>query len=196
MADAAKKLTMTYEEYVVAEEASETKHEFVDGEMYAMSGGQPLHALLPARMIALLARSFGTGPCRTYSSDMRVFVPEVGAGFYPDLTVICGRIEQDPRDKQGVTNPTVIVEVLSPTTESRDRIVKFDKYRRLRSLRDYVLVTQERNRVEHYARNDDGSWTYRDLGDGDTLRLTGAPAEVAISELYEGVEELRESAAG
>ena len=196
MAEPAQKPQVTYADYLAFEKASDTKHEFFDGQIVAMSGGRPLHGLLPMRFTALLARSFGAGPCRTYSSDTRVFIPQLGAGFYPDLTIICGRFEHDPRDPDGVTNPSVLVEVLSPTTESHDRIVKFDKYRHLPSLRDYVLVTQERNRVEHYARNDDNSWTYRDLGDGDTLRLTGAPAEVAISELYEGVEELREVAVG
>ena len=183
---------MTYAEYVAVEESSEIKHEFVDGEMFAMSGGHPLHGLLPARFIAILARNLGPGPCRTYSSDTRVFVADLNQGFYPDLIVICGRFEQDPRDPQGVTNPAVVVEVLSPTTEMWDRNGKFESYRRLPSLRDYVLVTQERNRIEHFARNDDGSWTYRDLRDGDVLRLTGAPAEVAVSELYEGVAELRD----
>jgi len=183
---------MTYAEYVAAEAASDVRHEFVDGEMFAMSGGHPLPGLLAARFIVALGPSLGQGPCRSYCSDTRIFVPDLAVGLYPDLSVICGQFEQDSRDPQGVTNPTVVVEVLSPTTELWDRNGKFDRYRHLACLRDYVLVTQERNRVEHFARNDDGSWTYRDLRDGDVLRLTGAPAEVAITGLYDGVVELRQ----
>ena len=194
MAQPASKHQMTYAEYLALEQTSQVKHEFVAGECFAMSGGTPIHGHLAMRLGGILFRILGRGPCRPYSSDTRVFLQRSGEGCYPDVSVICGRPQHDLRDAQGVINPTVVFEVLSPTTAVWDRGEKFARYQTLATLRDYVLVTTEHNRVEHFARNDDGSWTYRDLHDGDMLRLTGAPAEVAVSELYDGVDELRDAA--
>lgn len=194
MGEPARKQTLSYADYLALELSSEFKHEFHAGEIFAMSGGTPTHGFLGARCISLLDRSLGPGACRVYSSDVRIFVAEVNEGCYPDLSVVCGRLTHDPRDPDAVTNPVAVVEVLSPGTESWDRGGKFARYKRIASLRDYVLVTVDSNRVEHFARNDDGSWTYRDLGDGDVLRLSGAPAEVPVSELYAGVEDLRDGA--
>ena len=190
MGEPARKQTLPYADYLAREQTSDIKHEFYGGEIFAMSGGTFAHGHLAARCISLLDRTLG-GPCRVGSSDVRIFVPDANEACYPDASIICGSPQHDLRDRDAVTNPAAVVEVLSPSSESWDRGGKFARYQRLPSLRDYVLVSVERNRVEHFARNDDGSWTYRDLGDGDVLRLTGAVAEVAVAELYADIEDLR-----
>lgn len=192
MAQAAKKPQTTYPEYLAVAEASPSKQEFFDGQIFAMSGGSVLHGILTARFIGVLYGQLGNGPCRAGSSDVRIFLPHLGQAAYPDLSVICGRPAYDPRDPQGLTNPVVVVEVLSPTSESWDRGGKFERYAGLASLKDYILVTQDHDRIEHFARNADGTWTYRDLHAGEVLRLTGVTAEVRVDDLFVGVEELRE----
>jgi Uma2 family endonuclease len=172
MGSAARRPSCTYAQYLEFERTSELRHEFIDGEILAMSGGTPLHAFLIARVLTALGNQLGTGPCRTYSSDLRIRVPETGRATYADVTVICGEVETHPEDPDAATNPTVIVEVLSPTTERDDRGEKFAQYRHLLSLRDYVLVSQERQRIEHYARGDGGRWTFIEAGPGGRIALS------------------------
>jgi Uma2 family endonuclease len=132
---------MTYAEYLAAEERSLEKHEFLDGEIYAMSGGMPEHAALAMAFGRTLGNALLGRPCRVFSSDARVRVQNTGLTTYPDVSVVCGKLETDPEDPSAITNPVLLVEVLSDSTEARDRGEKASHYRHLASLREYVLVS-------------------------------------------------------
>ena len=175
-------------EYLRRERESDTKHEYLSGRIYAMAGGSPAHSVIGTNVAtAVRVRLRGTG-CRTYSSDQRVQATAT-AYCYPDVTVGCG----EPRFDQDGTlqNPTVLFEVLSPTTEGYDRGEKFARYRLLESLQEIVFVAQDRVRVERYARTEAG-WTIKDdLSElTETLRLESVGIMVPVSELYEDALDL------
>ena len=194
MAQPARKPVASYADYLALEATTREKHEFHQGEIFAMAGGTPVHARLCTVVSALLDRSLGARPCRAFNSELRIYIPKINEACCPDASVICGKLTHDPRDPQGATNPVAIVEVLSRSTEVYDREAKFSAYRHLPTLRDYILVSQDHNQVEHFSRNDDGTWTFRPLVPGDTVRLTGAPATIALDELYADIAELRDDA--
>lgn len=187
MAKTARRL-WTYEEYLEFEAGSLEKHEFCGGEILAMAGGTPTHAELSARMIAALIQHLRGRPCRTHTSDLRIFVPATGLSTYPDASVVCGPLERAPGDRHAVTNPTVLVEVLSKSTEAYDRGEKFGHYRRLPTLQDYVLVSCRERLVEVFHRGQDGLWLYQAAGPGERATLPSLGATVIVDELYEGVE--------
>jgi Uma2 family endonuclease len=179
----AAKRRVTYAEYLARERASDTKHEYIAGEIVAMAGGTIEHGRLAARFAGLVYTALAGRPCDTFSSDVRVRVPD-GDAYYPDLTVVCGRLERDAEDSDAITNPTVIVEVLSPSTEARDRGPKFHRYRRLSSLREYVLVYQEEALVEVW-RLEDRRWTLaQEATAGTTLELASVGARISVDDLY------------
>ncbi len=184
MADPALKLPMTYAEYLAFERASPTKHEFVDGEVWAMAGGTPEHGRLAAAVIGILYAMLHGRPCRPYSSDVRVYIEQLNEALYPDVSVVCGRLQLSEADPDAMTNPTLLVEVLSPSSEAYDRGKKFEKYRRLASLRHYLLVAQETPRIEHFRRNDDGTWRYSSHGPGDTVYLDSLDGTLAVDEVF------------
>ena len=176
---------MTYEEYVAFERDAESKHEFVNGRVYAMSGGSPEHARLAAGLISLLAVGLRGKPCVAFTSDLRVRIQATGRTTYPDVTVVCGAIERDSVDTDAVTNPRVIVEVLSPTTESSDRGDKWAHYQRIDSLREYVLVSQSTQRIEVYSRDEAQSgWLYRQYGPGESAQLPSLELNLELDALY------------
>ena len=175
---------VSYAEYLRLEATGAAKHEWLDGVVYAMAGGTLEHSALSASVITLLTLALRGKPCRVFTSDARVRVRATGLGTYPDASVACGSIEHDADDPDALANPLVLVEVLSDSTEDWDRGGKFAHYRRIPSLRDYVLVGQREPMLEHHSRNADGTWTTRDLGPGDVLRLTGVAAEIAVDEIY------------
>lgn len=161
---------MSYAEYLALERSSQTKHEYVDGHVYAMAGGSTEHARLAARLIAQLVQALTGRPCEVFSSDLRVRNVETGRSTYPDVTVVCGRIERAPDDEHAATNPRLIAEILSETTESHDRGDKWRDYRRLGSLQSNVLVSQTEPLVEVYRRAGD-VWQYQAAGPGQRLEL-------------------------
>jgi Uma2 family endonuclease len=173
---------MTYGEYLALERASDTKHEYVNGEVFAMAGGSPEHARLQARTISLLTAALAGRPCEPFSSDLRVRVEATGRSTYPDVTVVCGRLARATDDEDAVTNPTMIVEVLSDTTASDDRGDKWAHYQRIPSLRHYVLVSQKEQRVEIFTREAHG-WHYEDVREG-AFELPALQASLRIDELY------------
>ncbi|XYH98155.1 Uma2 family endonuclease [Sorangium sp. So ce1128] len=190
----ARKLSFTYAEYLEQERASPTKHEFLDGEIFDMAGGTPEHARLAANVMAELRPTLRERPCAVFSSDLRVRVRETGLATYPDVSVVCGQLARDPEDKDAVVNPLVLVEVLSDSTEGYDRGEKFAHYRRIPSLKEYVLVSQEHRRIEVFRRNEDNSWTLYEAGPGERARLASIDAALAVDEIYRGA--LESSAAG
>ncbi len=162
---------MTYAQYLEAEAAGEVKHEWLRGEVFAMAGGTPTHARLAAAIIVALSRALADRPCEVFTSDLRVRVEATDLSTYPDVTVVCGELQASALDSNAVTNPTLIVEVLSASTEGYDRGEKFAHYRRLPSLREYVLVSSSEPRLEAYSRNDAGEWVLHEAGPGESLRL-------------------------
>jgi Uma2 family endonuclease len=176
---------LTEEEYLAVEREAFEKSEFHDGQMFAMAGGSPGHALLSAAIIALLRAQIPSG-CRTFSSDLRVKVARAGLFTYPDCTVICGDLQYLGDRKDVVLNPLVIVEVLSPSTEAYDRGKKFEMYRTVESLREYLLIHQDRRHVEHYSKQDDGSWLLREhSGTEATVVISRLDVRIPLADLYE-----------
>lgn len=142
----------TPEEYLALERRAESKSEYVNGRIYAMSGASRVHNVIAGNVFAGLHSRFRGRSCDVYGSDMRVNVSPTGMYTYPDVAALCGTPEFADAEVDTLLNPSVIVEVLSPSTEAYDRGEKFAHYRRIPSLREYVLVAQDRARVEHYAR--------------------------------------------
>jgi Uma2 family endonuclease len=186
MSQAARRPHMSFGEYVALEQAGERKHEFLDGNVWAMAGGTPEHAQLALNIGAEL-RAGMLGGCRVFSADLRVRVRETGLSTYPDVTVVCGPLERDPEDPNTVTNPTVIVEVLSDSTEAYDRGEKFSHYRRIASLQAYVLVSQRGARIEVFRPNPDGSWTLEDAELGADAKVGGL-CTLSVDAVYRDVE--------
>lgn len=178
----------TVAEYVRFEERSNRKHEFHDGEILAMSGGSFNHGLIATNFNREIGIRLKGNPCRVVDSNVRISTPR--RMYYPDGSVICGPPEFDPRDpsRQSVTNPRVIIEVLSPSTESYDRGEKFDHYGDLASLEEYILVAQDRPRVETLLRQPDGSWNLSPfVGLEATALIRTLRIEVPLAEIYSGV---------
>ncbi|MCX5744627.1 MAG: Uma2 family endonuclease [Proteobacteria bacterium] len=178
---------MTYAEFLVHEEASETKHEYVNGEVYAMAGGTIAHGAIAMAIGTELSNALRDRRCRVLSSDVRVRVAATGLSTYPDVTVVCGTIEATPDDPHGVLNPTIIVEVLSPSTEAYDRGAKGAHYRRIPSLREYVLVGHAEPLVEVWRRNERGNWElFVEARAGEQAELVscGAPITLDVDAIY------------
>lgn len=174
---------LTYAEYVALERTSSVKHEYVDGVALAMAGGSIEHGRLATRLAWLVQRGLEGRSCDTFGSDVRVRTP-TGSAYYPDLTIVCGHLERDPEDAETIRNPAVIFEVLSDSTEGRDRTTKFRRYRRIPSLREYVLVSQDEPFVEVWRREGERWALAQEVGRGATFRLEAAAVEIAIDELY------------
>lgn len=173
----------TFREYLELEASSELRYEFFDGAVYAMSGGSPDHSRLAANVINILATQLAGKPCQAFTSDLRVRVLETGLATHPDVSVICGGLERDPEDNNTATNPVVIVEVLSPSTQRYDREEKAAHYRRIPSLASYVLISQEEQRLEVFSRNADGSWTLREARSG-AVELMAIGCSLAVADVY------------
>jgi Uma2 family endonuclease len=173
----------SYAEYVAFEASSNVKHEYLDGQIYAMAGGTPEHAALQMAAGGLLLSQLRGGPCRVYGSDLRVHTPS-GLATYPDVTVVCGPSERDAADSLAVTNPTLILEVLSRSTEDYDSGQKFEHYKTLRSLRQYVLVSHREHSMVVWTRGDDGTWQAATVREGEIAELTSIGARLDVRELY------------
>jgi Uma2 family endonuclease len=170
----------SYADYLAYERDSALKHEYVDGEIIAMAGGSRRHNALASRVSAALEAARGPG-CVAFQSDQKVRILATGRATYPDATLVCGPIEGDPADPLGatITNPTLLIEVLSPSTEQEDRGNKWQHYQLIPSLQEYVLVSQADARVERYRRLPSGTWEYSDVTEGTALLWSGACLELA-----------------
>ncbi len=174
----------TYAEYLAYEQDSGLKHEYDNGEILAMAGGSRRHNALASRVSAALEQG-RSSECVAFQSDQKVRVLATGRATYPDATLVCGAIEGDPADLLGatITNPTVLVEVLSPSTEQEDRGSKWQHYQLIPSLEEYVLVSQSEPRIERYRRLPSGAWEYSDVTAGALDLSSGAHLDLA--KLYE-----------
>ena len=185
---AAVKLEYTVEKYLAMERASETKHEYVNGQIVAMAGATRKHNVIGTNISISLGTQLRRRPCELYSNDMRVQVREDGIYSYPDAVIVCG----EPRfaDKQFDTllNPTVIIEVVSTSTEGYDRGEKFQQYRALDSLQQYVLVSQSRRLIDCLTRQDNDQWLLTSASHADAvLQLASIDCMLALADVYEKV---------
>ncbi len=178
-----------FADYLALEASSNVKHEYLGGQIYAMAGGTPEHAALAAAVIGLLFPQLRRKPCRIHDADLRVRVPKTSLATYPDVTIVCGPSERDPDDQNAVTNPTLIVEVLSQSTEDYDRGDKFEHYKSLPSLSEYVLVSHRERLIEVFARDRAGIWTCSAAGRGEVARLRSIGARLDVDQLYEAATE-------
>ncbi len=173
-----------FSEYLEIEEMSrDVRHEYVAGEIYAMAGGTVEHAGLASAFTAVLFDHLRGGPCRPYGADLRLRIRAVDVATYADVVVLCEPIERDPDSPTHVTNPRVVVEVLSPTTERYDREQKRLYYQQMPSLSEYVLVAQDRRRVEVWRREGDG-WRHSAHGHGERIPLPSIQLDVDVDALY------------
>lgn len=175
---------VTYAEYLAREAASDVKHEFIAGEVFAMAGGTVEHGALAAALIGELRSALSGKPCRVFSSDVRVLVSSTDASFYPDLSIVCGKLENVSTDANAIVNPLVLVEVLSESTEAYDRGVKAAHYRRLQTLKEYVLVSQNERRVEVQRLSERGIWELHFFGPGQRIELTSLGVSVSLDAVY------------
>jgi Uma2 family endonuclease len=188
----------TVEEYLELEgKFPERKCEYREGnvvdlrELLAMAGGSPEHVLIATNVVGMLRNLLKGGPCRAYTSDLRVQIPRKTLFAYPDATVVCGKmeIEQHPTAGATVSNPKLIVEVLSPSTESYDRRKKFSLYREIPTFTEYVLVSQTEAWVETFFKHDDGGWRIEAYsGLQSAAKLMSLNIELPLSEIYAGIE--------
>jgi Uma2 family endonuclease len=175
----------SFDEYVELDAESRVKHEFLDGLVWAMAGGSPEHAAVAAAVGAALSAQLRGRPCRVYSADLRVRVRATGLATYPDVTVVCGKLELDPGDRKGqtVVNPRAIVEVLSPRAEVYDRGEKLAHYKRVDSLEDVVLVAHDRQRIEVWHRDGD-AWSLDVAHDGGVAKVASIDCTLVVDEVY------------
>jgi len=185
---AAPKPFLSPQEYLAREREAETKSEYYDGETFAMAGGSEEHSLIAVNVAGALNFQLADRPCKVYNSDMRVRVEEDGPYAYPDVSVVCGEAEFADEERDNLLNPTVIVEVLSPTTEAWDRGGKFERYQQRASLQEYVLIAQDRPRVERYARQGEEEWLLTvTTGLAGRVSLSSIECELRLAEVYRKV---------
>jgi Uma2 family endonuclease len=173
----------TYAEYLELEASSEQRYEFVDGAVYAMAGGTPEHSRLAMALGAELRSALATNGCAVYGSDLKIRIEATNRTTYADIAVICGPERTSKVDPNAVINPTVIVEVLSPTTEASDRGEKWRHYQRIDSLREYVLVSQGEPYIEVFRRDGD-EWVLRTATAGQMVELPSQGVRIAVDVIY------------
>jgi len=173
----------TYQEYLAFERSSNVRHEFFNGEIYAMAGGTPTHAAICANLIFIFNSQLRGKGCQAHTSDLRIRVLETGLATYPDVTIVYGKRDIDPEDRNTVTNPVLLVEVLSPSSAAYDRGEKLEHYQRISSLREVLLVAHDERLIEVWRRGDDGAWSRREARRG-SLALTWVPCTLAVDEVY------------
>ena len=176
------------EDYLYWERLADVRSEFYDGHIVMMAGGSPGHSLLTANMIVELGNVLRGSGCRVYSSDLKVRSGPTQF-VYPDATVICGELHYHDAEADVVTNPCLVVEVLSPSTENNDRGVKWMRYQRMPTLTDYLLVSQDEPRVEHRHRDEAGEWqsvTYQ--GQEAEINVPSLNCRIPLRQIYDGIE--------
>lgn len=184
----------TVDQYLALERQSDIKHEYFDGEIFAMAGGSRPHSLVGANCIRELGNALKGRSCEVHTSDMQVFCP-TGLRTYPDASVVCGEAELEAGADVTLLNPLVIVEVLSKTTEAYDRGRKFEHYKTIESLQEYVLIAQDRPQVDHFARqatgspNPTGQWLLTTFTELDAaLELPALECQIPLAEIYLGAK--------
>lgn len=181
---------ITLAEYLALEEKSPSRHEYHAGAIYDMAGGSPAHAQISFNVAVGIGKRLQGKRCRGASGDQRIRIEAADTEVYPDAVVVCPPARYAETDPHALTNPALIVEVLSPSTESYDRNGKFELYARIPELRDYLLISQERVLVEHFQRTEDGDgWLLRRFNQCEgVVRLENLEIEVPVAEIYDGLD--------
>ena len=188
MSSVAAQTYLTPEEYLAFERKATTKHEYLNGQIVAMSGASFAHNFITVNIATHLNIQLMDGECRVATSDMRVKVTEIDSYFYPDVVVVCGEPVPEDNIFDTLLNPTVIVEVLSPTTETYDKGEKFEHYQQITSLKDYILISQDKVHVEHYRRQEN-EWLQTEFAElEDVLSLRSVGCELRLQDIYRRVE--------
>jgi len=188
MSTSTRRVHYTYAQYLALEEESSVRHEFLDGEIYAMAGGSPDHAALAAALIGIVRGKLPRG-CRVFTSDLRLRISDSGLSTYPDAAVICGRTLRAADDALAVVNPVLLVEVTSASTEDYDRGEKLRHYKGLPSLRE-VLFVSHRGPELSLHRREESAWVVLTAGPGESLELASVAARIAVDDVYrDGLED-------
>jgi Uma2 family endonuclease len=186
---------LTPEEYLELERAAEFRHEYYNGRMYAMAGGSPRHAFIVGNLVGELHSTLKKRACRVASSGLRVSAPDTGLYTYPDVVVGCGELEYTGDRQETLVNPTLIIEVLSPSAELLDREFRAAQYKTISSLQEYALVSQDEARVEVYRRQDGGHWLLSEFaGLEAAARFDSVEASVPLAEIYDKITFEKEGA--
>ncbi len=175
----------TYADYVALEMDSSSKHEFLDGEIYAMAGGSEEHSALAAELVRVLGNAVANRPCRVHTSDLRIYVEAVGLATFPDASVICGPLQQhEPSPNATALNPMILVEVTSDSSEDYDIGPKLEYYRTIPTLRDYVIASHRERRVTVHTRGADAGWTTRVATRGGRVEVSSLGVDLIVDEIY------------
>lgn len=183
------KTKLTAKEYLKFERKSGMKHEYFDGEIFAMAGAKRNHNIVNQNLNGLVWQHLKNKDCESYSGDMRIFVPETGLYTYPDLVIVCGEPQFQDDVFDTLLNPTLLVEVLSESTEGYDRGKKFQHYRSIESLQEYVLVSQDEAWIEKYVKRGDGFWTLSEaVGLDSEIEFSSIECKIPLSEVYDKID--------
>ncbi len=189
--DAAPTPYMSYADFVVFEEKSETKHEWLDGVVYELGTRKPIdpnlinHSGIKVAITCAIGNSLRGKRCQIFGSDLAIRIPTTDLDVYPDASVVCGSLQKDPNNRNAVTNPRVIVEVLSDSTEAYDRGEKFAHYKRIPSLAEYVLVSQHERRIEVFRQTSPENWELVQTAlTGQTAQLASIECALSVDEVY------------
>jgi Uma2 family endonuclease len=183
---------LTPEEYLEIERSADYKSEYFNGQIFAMGGASPNHVLIVTNVVSELRLQLKSRPCTVYSTDLRVRVSPAGLYTYPDVVVVCGDPHFSDTHRDTLTNPVLIVEVLSKSTKDYDRGEKFEQYRSIESFVEYVLIAQDKHHVEHYSRQSDKTWIFSETNRvEDIIELNSIGCKLAVSEIYDKVDLLR-----
>ena len=180
---------ITAEDYLYHERKAETKHEYFQGEIFAMSGASFVHNTIFSNTLADLVTKLKGKKCSAFGSDLRVHIPKNTLYTYPDITVICDKIENTDDSFDTAKNPTVIFEILSKSTRNYDKGQKFTLYRDIETLKEYILIDSENISVEKFSKNEDNSWTlteYKNLD--DVFHIKAIEVSIALNDVYDGVD--------
>ena len=179
---------MTLEEYLEFDYNAEGRYEYFDGEVIEMSGGSPEHSLLGNRIDFLLQRELIKRNCPVYNSEVQIKVPAKLPYCYADVSALCSKpIYEDAGNQKLLVNPTLIVEVLSPSTEKYDRDLKFKAYKSIESLREYLLISQDQKFVTLYTKHNERFWFQSEYVEDETLKLESLECELSVDEIYQGI---------
>ena len=180
------KYKYTIEEYLQMEEASDEKHEYYQGEIFAMAGAKVPHNIISVNLIKLLGQKLKGKSCEPFNSDQRIYIPQNSLFTYPDISIICGEIVTLNNDDWNIINPVVIIEILSKATKNYDRGDKFKLYRDIATLKEYILIDSETISIEAFRINDGGHWELEEYKKADNILLIKCiQVSIPVTEIYE-----------
>lgn len=182
------KIPFSPDDYLAWEQEQPRRNEYIDGEVFAMSGASDAHGTVAGNFFAALHGALRGTPCKPFIADMKVHVDAANSFFYPDIVVTCDPRDRRPEASHAKQHPTMIVEVLSPSTEAYDRGNKFAAYRQIDALQEYVLVSLEARRIEIFRRDASGRWVLHPFALNETLELASLDFRCAVAEIFEGAE--------